>query len=539
MRILDRLSAIYEEQPVNIAIKSRNFIVLLAILAAALFVASAFHAATGNYGNIPSSMSMTVMSAIALWFVSKGKYRAVSTLYYLGIGFLPLVITLAQEVISYRDIFLYFFFCAPITMIAVITGYSKRQLWMVGIQQILLGFAYLFLRLMPNQIENRGRLVYTFALAVFFYALVLVFLSINFTVEKKIVSTLELNNRKTKDRLDKMKELIRASQTTMAIGQDLSTVAETTVHNMQGIEKGAKTVRELFVDLDSTIQDNSREHKKLAEETRKVEREIRDQMRKVDETSRTVQGMDVSVREMTESARSKSASIELLAKDVATTEKVFTGTIKSLETLEVSSGEVLAVIGVIEEIAARTNLLAMNAAIEAAHAGERGKGFAVVASEIRKLAVETNTNSQKSRDILTRNNQDIHEAYLESAESLRQFSSIKERTKEVREALSEIINGMADISRGTGEINSIIRDLHALYTVITGSIGEITEVVQKTEAAFQTILERSGRVEKETGAISAQSETVNEQALKLRQIGQDNEMGILKMGKKLDELQLD
>ena len=89
---------------------------------------------------------------------------------------------------------------------------------------------------------------------------------------------------------------------------------------------------------------------------------------------------------------------------------------------------------------------------------------------------------------------------------------------------------MADISRGTGEINSIIRDLHALYTVITGSIGEITEVVRKQRQPFKPS-SSAAAASKRNRRHLAQSETVNEQALKLRQISQDNEMGILKMGK--------
>lgn len=538
MKLFDVLNGKYETEAVNISIKSRNFSNLLCVIVVLTFALSVVNAAVGKFQNLLTSALVLAMSVAALFFHSRGKYKIASTVYFLGLGFLPILIALMQQYAGYRDMYMYFYFCIPIGVLTIITGYSRRQMWTLGIQQALLGFWFIFFRLLPKQPEQLGTILYGALLATVFYLLTLFFLSISFGVEKKIMLTLEENNKRTKERFDKMSDLVHSSQSTMSIGKDLTQLAELTARDLQGIEEGAMQVRTLLSDLDSTIGQTDVEQQRLVAEGEKVRIQVQEQSRKVLQSAGTIKEMDASLNGMASSAQEKARVVELLVGEVETTEKVFTNTIKALEQLEVSSEEVLAVISVIEEIASRTNLLAMNAAIEAAHAGDRGKGFAVVAGEIRKLAEETNKNSRKSRDILSKNNQDIHLAYSESAASLRRFVSIRERTAQVKEALSLIIEGMRQAADGAGEINQVIGNMNELYANITLSVDEISQVIKKTTAAFHTVQEKSERVEKETVSITEKTGKMSEQAAQLREIGNDNELSILRVSKKLDELQI-
>src|SRR5512142_2791043 len=109
-------------------------------------------------------------------------------------------------------------------------------------------------------------------------------------------------------------------------------------------------------------------------------------------------------------------------------------------------------ISVINGVAAQTNLLSMNAAIESAHAGEAGRGFAVVADEIRKLAESTTAHSKRIGASLKSITTRIRQA-LESADrSYRSFDEINVFIGEMAKALDEISGSMKELNKAAADV---------------------------------------------------------------------------------------
>ena len=102
------------------------------------------------------------------------------------------------------------------------------------------------------------------------------------------------------------------------------------------------------------------------------------------------------------------------------------------------------VMEIIDAIAGQTDLLAMNAAIEAAHAGEAGKGFAVVSDEIRKLAESTNENSKMIKTTVTAVSARIYQIGGDSAESRKAFETIREEADVSSQTMAEIARAMGE-----------------------------------------------------------------------------------------------
>lgn len=143
-----------------------------------------------------------------------------------------------------------------------------------------------------------------------------------------------------------------------------------------------------------------------------------------------------------------------------------------IESLSERSKEVSSILNVITEIADQTNLLALNAAIEAARAGEHGKGFAVVADEVRKLAEQSQKSAKEIHGIV----QKIQE---ETSNSVRIMSIVTNDVKTGVQVSTEAIEKFNQILKSTEEMTPQLEDVSAIAQQMSASIQEVTVTAQE------------------------------------------------------------
>lgn len=177
-------------------------------------------------------------------------------------------------------------------------------------------------------------------------------------------------------------------------------------------------------------------------------------------------------------------------------------TASAIESLGVRSDQIGAIVGTIEDIADQTNLLALNAAIEAARAGEQGRGFAVVADEVRALAERT-----------TRATREIGEM----------IKAIQKETKIAVEAMNE---GVTEVAKGTEDAARSGEALQAILQQVSEVTNQIHQIATAAEEQTATTSEISSNIHMITGVFSKTAQTSHETS---------NEAG--KLNKLSEELQ--
>ena len=153
---------------------------------------------------------------------------------------------------------------------------------------------------------------------------------------------------------------------------------------------------------------------------------------------------------------------------------------KTVESLGARSDQIGAIIGTIEDIADQTNLLALNAAIEAARAGEQGRGFAVVADEVRALAERTTRATKEIGEMIKAIQRETKGAVIAMEQGVQQVETGTIEAAKSGQALQDILAQVNDVAMQVNQIATAAEEQTATTSEISSNMMQITEVVQQT-----------------------------------------------------------
>nr|WP_308668884.1 methyl-accepting chemotaxis protein [uncultured Agathobacter sp.] len=282
--------------------------------------------------------------------------------------------------------------------------------------------------------------------------------------------------------IEKMKELtqslgnivgrIRNSSDTMSANSyELNDTSSQTLAANNEISKAVEDVAEGSTGMASSISKINENLEEMSRETKDINEsvnEIRNQTTAVQDSSKI---MNDKIKSMQDSSHKMDDGISAIS--------------KRIETVNTTVDKVSNIVSVIEEISSETNLLSLNASIEAARAGDAGKGFAVVAQEIRVLSDNTNTELENIKQIISSLVEECRYCVQASGTIVEDNAKQKEEIKAVLDEFGALDEQIQKTAEKADEIEELVTAMIELNDDITKSSNSLTDVSAANAAATE------------------------------------------------------
>ena len=257
------------------------------------------------------------------------------------------------------------------------------------------------------------------------------------------------------------------------IGTELASNMTETASAVHEISTNIDGVRQQALTQSASVTETAATVEEIIRTIKQLNSSIENQSASVAQSSSAVEQMVANIASITQTLDKTNDVIKTLASATADGKETISGSTAVTQKIAEESGGLLEASNVIQHIASQTNLLAMNAAIEAAHAGEAGKGFAVVADEIRKLAEESSVQGKTITATLKTLSGEIEILSDSSKTAGEKFNVIFSLSEQVKDMSSRLMEAMKEQENGSREVLGAIKTINAVTNEVQAGSGEM------------------------------------------------------------------
>ncbi|MDR0303036.1 MAG: methyl-accepting chemotaxis protein [Treponema sp.] len=309
-------------------------------------------------------------------------------------------------------------------------------------------------------------------------------------------------------------------------GNELSSNMTETAAAINEISANLNSIKSRVLNQSASVTQTNAAMEQITNTIDRLNEQVEQQATNVSQSSSAIEEMLANIQSVTRTLVRNGESVNELSSAADLGRVSLENAATDIQEIAHNSEGLLQINSVMENIASQTNLLSMNAAIEAAHAGEAGKGFAVVADEIRKLAEDSGAQSKTIKTVLKQIKGSIDKVTDSTGNTLSRFGAIDADVKTVSEQEENIRKAMEEQNEGSKQILEAVSQLNEITRQVKNESAEMLngshEVIQESKNLEQVTQEITGGInEMATGATQ-----INTAIIRVNEITERNKQNI-------------
>lgn len=470
-----------------------------------------------------------------LFFLRIGKPAVAALIQLLLLAMIFIAIVIVRERIVEGLYYQYLGYTLMLLIIGTVTtNGGPAFLVPVGLNfsGLILIFIVKVLPAMKNGTSEIGTAIYGEIIASIAISVFLAVKGMSFLTEA--LKRARMESVKNRDKARNLGNIIHNARNSLNIGKELQRFSEGTQSSVKSLDQELRHMIELVTQLKKSIDQTAEQNGVISETNNSAQTIFLEQKAAIEQTSAAITEMTASIQQLTANLNQKKENITTLVNNANTGQEKMSKAMTSMKQVSDDISNVIEAAKIIGGISAQTNLLAMNAAIEAAHAGDAGRGFNIVAEAIRKLSEQTSNQTKNINTKAQENIAGVKGALESNEEAEAQYSIIAGEVVAFTSSIEEIINSMSEMNQGIGQINQAISHLIEQSEKSSRSVKTVSDSISVNQDMIKSLEKVFSEINAILSVFSEKVSEISGDADQLKNVAAANQDNISGLGKALE-----